>query len=231
MRPDARAVIFDLDDTLYPLRDFVESGFRAVSQHVGTEYGIDEQRALQLLHRASHGEQRGRELQALATRFGLPTAIVGDLVDLIRLHIPVLRLPALSFATLLDMRPTWRIGIVTNGFPQLQARKVEALGLGSLVDTVIYAAEHGSGRGKPDREPFLAALDRLGVEPDRAVFVGDDERCDVYGASHAGLHTIHFVPAGAPTPRCEAEAIVRSLVEVPGVAERLVSKERVLDVA
>ena len=226
-----RAVIFDLDDTLYPLRDFVDSGFLAVSRHLETRYGIDRGRALRMLRRASIGGQRGQELQALAARFDLPIAIVGDLVDLIRLHAPILRLPPTSLATLLEMRSSWRIGIVTNGFPHLQARKIAALGLGPLVDTVIYAAEHGSGRGKPDREPFLAALDRLGVAPDRAVFVGDDERCDVYGAARAGLHAIQFAPHGRSLQPCDAEAVVRSLDDVPPVATHLVSKEPARHVA
>jgi putative hydrolase of the HAD superfamily len=224
-------VIFDLDDTLYPLSDFVDSGFRAVSQHVATRFGIGQQRALRLLQRSASGPRRGQELQALASRFDLPAAIVGDLVDLIRQHAPALRLPAASLATLLEMHETWRIGIVTNGFPHLQAREIDALGLGPLVDTVVFAAEHGSGRGKPDREPFLAAIERLGVQPESAVFVGDDERCDVYGASRAGLHTIHFVPAGHNMQPCDAEATVRTLVEVPPVAELLVGKERARDVA
>jgi phosphoglycolate phosphatase len=47
------------------------------------------------------------------------------------------------------------------------------------------------GRGsvpteKPDPEPLLAALEPLGVDPDRAVFVGDSER-DAVTARRAGV--------------------------------------------
>ncbi len=101
---------------------------------------------------------------------------------------------------------------------------MDALGLTALVDTVVYAAEHGSGRGKPDPEPFQTALARLGVAPGRAVFVGDDERCDVAGAAGAGMRTLRVYRTRAGLmPVSAADAVIRSLVDVPaagGTADR-----------
>ena len=35
------AIVFDLDDTLYPENNFVESGYRAVARHITEVYGGD----------------------------------------------------------------------------------------------------------------------------------------------------------------------------------------------
>jgi len=63
------------------------------------------------------------------------------------------------------------------------------LGLDHLFATAVTSAE--AGVPKPDPAPFLLALDRLGVEPGRALHVGD-EPADEAGAQAAGMH---FVPA------------------------------------
>src|SRR5581483_10832910 len=231
MPRDQRAILFDLDDTLYPLRDFVRSGFGAVSQHVERLYGVDRHSMLRSLSRASR-VYRGRELQVAVARFGLPPDLVRDLVDIIRAHQPTLHLPADTAATLQSLRSSWRLAVVTNGFPDLQRRKVEALGLADLVDTVIYAAEHGSGRGKPDPEPFWAALTSVGLTPQCGVFVGDDERCDTFGAARVGLHAIQCAPAGPPMyPSPDAEAVVDRISDVPSVATRIIEQETLRHVA
>ncbi len=218
-----KAVIFDLDDTLYPLRRFVHSGFAAVADHLADTWRVDRREAIGVLARACRGASRGRELQVCVAHFGLSPSIVSALVQVIRLHAPSLRLPRASRFALEALRPDWYIGVVTNGLPDVQARKVDALGLRELVDTVVYANEVGAGDGKPDREPFLEAARRLGVTTDRAMFVGDDARCDVFGAGQVGMKTVHVTRRGrAHVPACGADAAITTLAVLPAIAERLV---------
>jgi putative hydrolase of the HAD superfamily len=66
---------------------------------------------------------------------------------------------------------------------------LEGLGIDRLVDAVVVSAELGVA--KPDPRPFLAALERLAVEPQRTLHVGDGIR-DEQGAAAAGLR---FAPA------------------------------------
>lgn len=61
--------------------------------------------------------------------------------------------------------------------------------LGHYFAAVVTSAEVGAA--KPSPAPFLAALDRLGVEPARALHVGDHPK-DEEGAAAAGMH---FAPA------------------------------------
>ncbi|MEP7305715.1 MAG: HAD family hydrolase [Acidobacteriota bacterium] len=225
--PTPRAILFDLDDTLYPRRRFELSGFRAVAAHLDRTEGIDAGLAFVVLTRASRGSHRGRALQACLSRFGLPHALVPDLIEIIRAHRPAMRLPIDSRRTLERLRHHWRLGIVTNGLPAVQARKVDALGLRTLVDTVVFASQHGTGRGKPDPAPFVEALRRLGVPPSRALFVGDDDLCDLFGAARLGLRTVFcggYLRPAFERPR-HADVVVDALARVSQVADVLLPDE------
>lgn len=226
MSPERRGVLFDLDDTLYPLRRFVLSGFGAVATHLAGELGVEPRQFLGTLVRARR-RQPGRELQALLDKLGLSHAHVLPLVEIIRRHVPRLRLPRASTAALRSLRGQWRLGIVTNGDPDMQARKVRALGLDTLVDTVVYADAEGSRQGKPDPVPFELALAHLGVRPDRAVFVGNDERTDVEGAARVRMRTIRAMWYDARVEEASAaDLVVRSLADVPTAVAHLVEGPR-----
>lgn len=184
-------LILDMDETLYPERQFIRSGFNAVASEVHARYGVPERDARATLMMALRRGSRSRALQLLCLEYDLPPAIVPDLVDVIRSHEPALRLPAASVDLLVRARAQgWRVGVLTNGTPDVQARKALALGLDAHVDTIVYAAEWGSGRGKPERDAFDVVRDRLGTAPADSVVVGDDPWCDIFGGRNAGLHTI-----------------------------------------
>lgn len=222
MPPDARAIIFDLDDTLYPIRRFVLSGFAAVAHHLEQTRGIDRREIFSVLV-AAHRSEQGHELQICQKRFGLAPAVIPALVDVVRGHSPNLRLSRVTRRVLSRMRHTWRIGIVTNGMSHIQVRKIHALGLDELVDAIVYATDLGPG--KPDPEPFLEAASRLDVSVTQCVFVGDDPRCDIEGALRVGMRAIHFRRAARQS--ADADATVVSLAEVPEIAEALV-RERLI---
>ncbi|HZO62613.1 MAG TPA: HAD-IA family hydrolase, partial [Gaiellaceae bacterium] len=57
-----------------------------------------------------------------------------------------------------------------------------------LFSAVVTSAE--AGAAKPDPAPFRLALDRLGVEPGRAVHVGDEPE-DEQGSGAAGMRFAH----------------------------------------
>lgn len=223
----ARAVLFDLDDTLYRERRFILSGFLAVARSIGGDNEADVRPLFRTLLESLRAGRRAVALQDLCARHGLHTSKADDLVEVIRSHRPALRLPNASRRVLEHLRPAWRLGIVTNGPAGTQRRKVAALGVEGLVDAVVFASEHGSGRGKPEREPFLAACSRLGVDPRRCVFVGDNPVCDVAGARAVGMQTILLVHG----PRAErgaddggADRVVQSIAEVPRAVEALLGK-------
>jgi putative hydrolase of the HAD superfamily len=223
-----RAVLFDLDDTLYPHRRFLVSGFAAVASYVSAQYGVESAHAFRTLVRAYRDGARGHELDRLVDVTGLPVD-VSTLVRVMRAQCPSLRLRRAVGQTLRLLRDSYALAIVTNGIPMIQRRKVAALGLEPFVDAVVYATEHGSGAGKPEREPFVEALRRLGVDASRAVFVGDDERADIDGAAACGIGTIQIVQWRRDAQMhsgARADGVVRHIAEVPAMAEIVLSGKR-----
>jgi 4-nitrophenyl phosphatase len=66
--------------------------------------------------------------------------------------------------------------------------------------------------GKPEPPLFRIALRRLGVTADRAAMVGDSLESDVAGGRGAGMRTVLYSPAGAPSGI--ADLVVRSWDEL-----------------
>lgn len=77
--------------------------------------------------------------------------------------------------------------IVTSKTGWLAKRGLDHVGLGQHFDVIIGC--DSCERHKPDPEPVLLALDRLGYSPDEAVFVGDSVH-DMLAGNAAGVTTI-----------------------------------------
>lgn len=226
MTSGPRAILFDLDETLYRERRFALSGFAALARVLEARTGVPSRRIFAELVRSMRRGRRATAFQSLCAREGWPETWIPKCVEIVRTHTPSLRLPPQSRAVLREMRGSWRIALVTNGLPSVQRRKVKALGLERLVDRVVYAEEHGLGIGKPEPSPFLAAARLLDVEPRRCVFVGDDLVKDIGGAARLGMRTI-LVMRGDDSRRAgiDPDARIRRLADVPRVA-RALAEER-----
>ena len=217
---ERRAVIFDLDDTLYRERRFVLSGLREVAQHIERRHGKPAADTWRVMTRHFRHCGRAALLQAVCRAQNLPLQEIPGWVALIRSHTPQLRLPGRSADTLRRVRADgYRVGILTNGLPDTQRAKVEALGLRSLADAIVYADDHAVG-GKPHPACFAAVLAALRVPAPDAVFVGDHPRNDIEGARAAGLRTIWL--SGPHASRTSgAHIVVSSLGAVPSALRLL----------
>jgi len=81
------------------------------------------------------------------------------------------------------------LGLVSNAFdpPDLLHRDLAQLGVTERLDVAVFSSE--IGRRKPDPAIFEHALGAIGVEPDDALFVGDNLANDIAGASALGMRT------------------------------------------
>jgi putative hydrolase of the HAD superfamily len=216
------AIVFDLDDTLYPRVRHLHSGFSAVARAVARRCDLDAAAVYTRLRATHEYGARGFELQQMCRSFNLSDALIPDLVQIMRNHQPEIWLSHDAGEMLHALRVRgWRTAVLTNGLPSTQAAKVRALGMHELVDHVIYAEEHAPG-GKPAPEPFLAALTRLSVMPHQAVMVGDDRTNDIDGARAVGMRTILLTRGDRPATDGAADAVVSELRSVPRLALSLV---------
>ena len=140
----------------------------------------------------------------LNDRTGQLRAIVTDFFDGMQWHIEHNR----SLLVLLKSR--YKLGIVSNFYGNLE-RVCEDLGIHGLFNCIVDSSRIGAV--KPDPRIFQAALDRLNVRPQQAVFVGDNPGRDMEGAR--GLGMPHVWLAGEDvnrrSPCCPGDPVIPTL--------------------
>lgn len=209
----AEAIVFDLDGTLYAQRP-VRRGMarRLVTAHVARPLvGVRTMRALAAYRRAQeamrarghHGDLARAQLAEAAAAAGVEPAGLADLVerwmeseplDLVAAHAR----PGLV-ATLDELRARGvRLGVVSD-YPA--AAKLAAMGIDRHFDVVRCAQDADVGVFKPDPRGLLVTLSDLGVDPSRAVYVGDRAEVDGAAAAAAG---VRFILLGAPVATVSA---------------------------
>lgn len=186
-----QAIVFDLDDTLYPERDFVLSGFEAVAQWAETHLAIPAEQGFAELRGLFMQGVRGDTFDRwLSSHDRSADLWVQQLVQVYRDHDPVLR-PFPEVPRLLEaLHERYRLGLVSDGTLSVQRRKLAALGLGDLLDAVVFSDEWGREAWKPNPKPFEVIAERLGVELDRTVYVGDNPAKDFLGARQVRMYTV-----------------------------------------
>jgi putative hydrolase of the HAD superfamily len=185
-----RGVVFDLDETLLDRRgslgayacrlrsEFDPRGSSALDAFVAEFHRLD----------ADGKIRRTQFFELLASQL-LPTVSAGE----IQRHFESYAWQRpLLFPGVVDMLREFearglRLGIITNGGEASQTAKITNSGLADLIDCFVISAIFGAR--KPDRSIFEHMTARLGIDPARSWFVGDDPRCDVWGAKQCGYRT------------------------------------------
>ena len=186
-----RAVVFDLDDTLYPEHEYVLSGFRAAAEWAERR-GLDSADAsfaeLQSMFRQG---VRGDTFNRWLASKGLPTELASEMVEAYRVHTPGCLRPYPGVVNLLrQLHGTVRLGLVSDGYLAVQRAKFVALGLGGFFSAVVFSDELGREHWKPSRRPFERVMSVLDMPARDAVYVADNCAKDFVGARSAGLATV-----------------------------------------
>jgi putative hydrolase of the HAD superfamily len=186
--------VLDLDDTLYPEREFVLSGFLAVDAWLRASHGIHgfETEACRLFA-AGH---RGRIFDEALDCLGLSASaeLVAAMLKVYRDHRPNLRLFP-DAEELLNWAPSvgLRLALITDGVASVQRRKVTALGLESRISCTVFTDELG-GRSfwKPHQAAFLRVMTAYPGPPRGYVYVADNPRKDFIAPRALGWRTLRI---------------------------------------
>ena len=84
----------------------------------------------------------------------------------------------------------YRMHMTSNGFHEVQYKKLDSCGLRPYFDTVILS-EH-AGANKPSPQFFHYALQQSGAQPATTLMIGDNLQTDIFGAMAVGLDTLLF---------------------------------------
>ncbi len=196
-----QAIIFDLDDTLYSERDFVLSGFRAVANWGTANLGISQAQGYETLFDLYQQGIRNNtfnqwlqihQIPAVSSSEETQSEVVAKLLDIYRQHTPQIDPFAESIELLKILTQSYKIGLVSDGYLEVQQRKWAALGLDHFFDAVVFSDSLGRENWKPSTAPFELVLERLNVAPEFSVYIGDNPRKDFFGARQLGMSTIQI---------------------------------------
>ena len=181
---DDCVVVFDLDDTLCPERDFVLSGFRAIELEIGQP--VFER--LRAFFDSGEKDAIGRVLSEIET-----DRSKNDLIQVYRKHLPDLNLSPEIQTTLTRLKNSGHpLGIVTDGRSQTQRNKIRSLGLEDNVDEIVVSEEFGSE--KPDPRNFQVFETKF---PGRSyAYIGDNVRKDFIAPNELGWITVCLLDRG-----------------------------------
>ena len=87
-----------------------------------------------------------------------------------------------------EFKGKYKLGIITNGTPDLQWKKINGGNLKHFFDYIAISGEHGFA--KPDRRIFDIALKKLGSDYSETVMVGNNLTTDITGARESGILNI-----------------------------------------
>ena len=149
--------VFDLDDTLYAERDYVISGFRAVSNALFSG-PIKQQTVFERFCELFLQDPKrvfDRFVADETAGDGLGEHFLAHAIEVYRDHIPDIRLFAEVDGVLGSLRAAGlRLAIITDGRSDGQKRKIGALGLEHKVDRVVYTDLLAPGRAYWKPHPF-----------------------------------------------------------------------------
>ena len=100
----------------------------------------------------------------------------------------------------------YQIGIISNGFLEVQSNKLRSSGIESLIDVMVLSDDIGVN--KPDRRIFDHAISKAGTSASRSIIVGDNPDTDINGALGAGWKAIYFNRDNANTNEAPRGALM-----------------------
>ena len=194
-----KAVLFDLDDTLLDRNLAVDNLFFIILE----KYYGEVKRAIQneMLRKfkeydkTSYGNNdKSKVLESLFLEFSPKYRLShNDIQDFWNNHFPYcFSIDQNTINTVNAIKRQAHVAIITNGSTQRQKAKIMNTHLNNCFDLVIISEE--AGLSKPDRRIFELALNRLNVQPEEALFVGDDLEKDIAGCQNANIKGIWFNP-------------------------------------
>lgn len=193
-----KAVIFDLDDTLYNELDYVLQGFRNVAEYLAKEYSIDVDEVHEQMCGILKEQGRGKIFDSVCEIYHIDTP-VKKLVEIYRATKPKLSFYPDAEEVISTLRKkNIGLGLITDGCSQVQHRKIDALCLSDLMDAVLATDdlgkdEEGKPYCKPNPKVYEVVLEKLQCKPQEAVYIGDNPQKDFIGAKALGMKTIRIV--------------------------------------
>ena len=198
-------VLFDADETLFRFDAF--EGLKLMFSRFNVDFTDSDYAEYQSVNQplwVDYQDGRINAEQLQTTRFELWSQRLGVTAN----HINEAFLQAM--ADICDVLPGARelinalsgkanLGIITNGFTQLQTIRLERTGMTDAFSTLVISEQVGIA--KPDVGIFEYAFSLMNNPPkERILMVGDNPHSDILGGINAGIDTCWVNSAGSDLP-------------------------------
>lgn len=186
MVPSCKALVFDMDGTLYSNREYgqfqEDSQVRRLAQHLGISY---EEAVLRLeTSRKARKTSMGQHFLSLGISMENIVRWREEEIEPAQWLSPD---PALESA-LTSLSARFRLALLTNNPRLVGYKTLEALGVRHCFEAVVGLDD--TGCSKPALEPFRKILDTLGLAPGECVSIGDRRDVDIEPALALGMGAI-----------------------------------------
>lgn len=192
-----KAILFDLDDTLWPVTPVLQHAESTLYQwlqqtvpHITAQYSIEDLTRQRLsiaeedaAYRINLWLLRHTALQRLFIQHDTAPALADEAMQIFsdaRNQVTLFHdvLPVLQ-----QLRQHYSLGTITNGTVNLDQTP-----LNKLFD--VSVSSYKFGIAKPDQAIFLHTCQLLNIRPEEAIYVGDHLNFDVKGSQEAGLTSV-----------------------------------------
>ena len=199
-----KAVIFDLDDTLFDrtaaqirvaklITQRFSQIFSGQSRNRVVEAFIESERLLTVEFEtgAPIDDLRLKRSKIFLRFLGIKEGYADAITDMYVNEYPVVNMPITGAVPLVKkVSKRLPVAVVSNGLPDAQYKKIRAIGLDGIFSCIIISEEVGIR--KPNLRIFQHAADLLEVEVSECLYVGDSYANDVVGAKSAVMQSCWF---------------------------------------
>lgn len=117
-----------------------------------------------------------------------------------------------TFELLDYLKPKYRMHILSNGFREVQYKKIENSGLMPYFDKIILSED--AEINKPNPKIFTYALVNTNSRRNETIMIGDSFEADISGAHKSRIDQIWFNPKGEKADGFEPTYTVQKLLEI-----------------
>lgn len=192
-------ITFDLDDTLYKERDFVSSGYRAVSRYFKEKYNLDETEMFRSMLTAPFNAFDSLEEYLINRGVQKDISItekIHDMVAIYREHMPDISLEEKVIATFEELKNRGhRLALITDGRTVTQSNKIKALGLEKFIESSLISISQEIGAEKYRPLAFERMM-RLVPDVEEYFYVGDNPMKDFVWPNRLGWRTVMLIDNG-----------------------------------
>ncbi|MEW2922891.1 YjjG family noncanonical pyrimidine nucleotidase [Muricauda sp. ANG21] len=217
-------IFFDLDHTLWDFEKNSALTFEKILFDHSVKVTLDDFLGVYApinleywkLYRENRVTKEELRFQRLRRTFDAIGAVVSDDIIHILAHEYIENLSSFTYLVpnaleiLEYLSPKYRLHIITNGFQEVQEKKLIGSNIHHYFDQIINSEM--AGVKKPHPYIFELALTKAKVEPRNTIMVGDSLEADILGAKGMGMQVLHFNSNREPDH--DHSIMINNLIEI-----------------